>query len=175
MSPSEIYAVVRSQMAAVSEIPLPEVPAGHPPHEPKPYRDPSLLYLACPKEKWLECAKILKNDARLSFDFLLMVTAIDYPQTTAKEQARIDVVYHFFSTKFRHKLFVKVSLPRENPKINSVIEFWPTADWQEREVYDMFGVKFTNHPNCNRILMWENFPGWPLRKDYKHIPDRYDD
>jgi NADH:ubiquinone oxidoreductase subunit C len=52
---------------------------------------------------------------------------------------------------------------------------WPTADWQEREVYDMFGVRFKDHPNCTRILMWEGFSGWPLKKDYVHIPDRYDD
>lgn len=175
MTSSEIFAVVRSQVGVVSEIPPPEVPTNAPSHEPKPYREPSLLYLSCPKEKWLECAKILKNDERLSFDFLLMLTAIDYPQTTAKELARIDVVYLFYSTKFAHKLFVKVSLPRENPEMDSVIGLWPTADWQEREVYDMFGVKFFGHPNCTRILMWEGFAGWPLRKDYKHIPDKYDD
>ncbi len=87
----------------------------------------------------------------------------------------MDVVYHFYSMKFKHKLVVKISLPRENPSIASIAQLWTTSDWQEREVYDMYGIRFDGHPNLKRILMWEGFPGWPMRKDYKHIPDRYDD
>ena len=174
MNPSELLAVIRTQLAEAAEIPAPESPANLPAHEAKPYRDPH-LYVGCPPEKLFDLAKILKNDERLSFDFLTMVTAVDYPKITAADLARIDLVYHFFSFAHRHKLVVKVSLPRENPAAPSLISLWKTADWQEREVYDMFGVNFKDHPNCTRILMWEGFPGWPLRKDYAHIPDRYDD
>lgn len=174
MNNSELFAVIRTQIVEVKEIPPPESPHPLPAHEAKPYRAPD-LYLSCPAERWPDCAKVLKNDERLSFDFLTMVTAVDVLKTTTTELARLDVIYHFFSFQHRHKMVVKISLPRENPVLPSVISLWPTADWQEREVYDMFGIKFEGHPNCTRILMWEGFPGWPLRKDYQHIPDRYDD
>ncbi len=170
MNNSEIFAVLRTQIADVKEIPAPELPAAAPAHEGKPYRDPH-LYVSCPREKWLDTARILKNDDRLSYDFLTMVTAVDY----IKAEPRMDVVYHLYSMKHKHYLVVKVALPRENGEVASVISLWKTADWQEREVYDMYGIKFTDHPNCTRILMWDGFPGWPLRKDFAHVPDRYDD
>jgi NAD(P)H-quinone oxidoreductase subunit J len=77
--------------------------------------------------------------------------------------------------KRRHKIFVKIPLPRENASVASVAGLWKTADWQEREVYDMYGIRFDGHPNLKRILMWDGFTGWPMRKDYVHVPDRYDD
>lgn len=170
MNNAEIYSVLRTQISDLKEIPYPELPAGAPAHEGKPYRDPH-LYVSCPKEKWLELAKILKNDDRLSFDFLTMVTAVDY----VKPEPRMDVVYHLYSMRHKHRAVVKVSVRREGASVDSVVSLWATADWQEREVYDMYGIKFEGHPNCARILMWDGFPGWPLRKDFQHIPDRYDD
>ncbi|OGR83495.1 MAG: hypothetical protein A2636_02370 [Elusimicrobia bacterium RIFCSPHIGHO2_01_FULL_64_10] len=143
-------------------------------HEGRPYRDPN-LFLSCPAEKLPALAKILKEDAKLGFDYLVMVTAVDHPKTTAAELARMDVVYQFYSLARRHRLVVKVSVPRENPEVPSLADLWSTADWQEREVYDMFGIRFAGHPDLRRILMWDEFPGWPLRKDYVHVPDRYDD
>ncbi len=157
-------------MTDLAEIPPLQLPAGAPAHEGKPYRDPH-LYINCPKEKWFDLAKLLKGDERLSFDFLTMVTAVDY----LKPEPLMEVVYHLYSFAHRHRMVVKVPLSRENGAIASVISLWKTADWQEREVYDMFGIYFENHPNCTRILMWDEFPGWPLRKDFVHIPDRYDD
>ena len=174
MGPAELFAVIRTQVSGVQEIPQPELPAGAPAHEGKPYRDP-YLYINCPAGQWLDCARVLKNDERLSFDFLTMVTAVDYLKPLHGETVRMDVVYHLYSFKYKHRLVVKVSLPRENPTLASVISLWSAADWQEREVYDMYGIRFTGHPNCTRILMWEGFPGWPLRKDFVHQPDRYDD
>ena len=170
MNNSEIFAVLRTQIADLKEIPAPEAAHAAPAHEGKPYRDP-YLFLQCAPQKWAECAKILKSDDRLDFDFLLMVTAVDY----LKPEPKIDVVYHFFSFKHRHKIFVKVPVAREDGVVPSILHLWKTADWQEREVYDMYGVKFEGHPNMKRILMWEGFPGWPLKKDYTHIPDQYDD
>jgi hypothetical protein len=73
------------------------------------------------------------------------------------------------------KCFVKVDMPREaEPSVPSLTPLYPGADWQEREVYDLFGIRFEGHPNLRRILLWEGYPGWPLRKDYVHVPDRYD-
>lgn len=174
MTNSEILKLLQSSISEIKEIPYPEAPIGAPAHEGKPYRD-AYLYVSCPAKSWLDCAKILKDDESLSFDFLTFITAVDYVKVSPAENPRIEMVYHFYSFKYRHKCVVKVSLPRENPSADSVIGLWSAADWQEREVYDMFGVKFNGHPNCTRILMWEGFPGWPLRKDYAHVPDRYDD
>lgn len=170
MNNAEIFTVLRTQIPDIKEIPYPELPAGAPAHEGKPYRDPH-LYVQCANAKLLDLAKILKNDERLDFDFLTMLTAVDYVKT----EPHIDIVYHLYSMKHKHRIVVKVPVARENESVQSVISLWVTADWQEREVYDMYGVKFENHPNCTRILMWEGFPGWPLRKDFAHVPDRYDD
>lgn len=173
MTNAEILAVLRTQVLEVQEIPAPAPPPAAPAHEGRPYRDP-WLHVQCPPQKWLGLARALKDDERLAFDFLVMATAVDYLRPPSGSP-RIDLVYQFHSFRHRHKLTVKVPVPRENPSAPSVVSLWPTADWQEREVYDMYGVLFDGHPNCTRILMWEGFPGWPLRKDYAHIPDRYDD
>ncbi len=77
--------------------------------------------------------------------------------------------------KHRHKIYVKVAVPRENCSVPSVVGLWKAADCQEREVYDMYGIRIDGHPNLKRILMWDGFPGWPMKQDYKHIPERYDD
>ncbi|MBI2118571.1 MAG: NADH-quinone oxidoreductase subunit C [Elusimicrobia bacterium] len=174
MTPQEMFSIIQAQYKNITEIPYPQSPHAAPAHEGKPYRDPH-LYLQCPSELWLEFANFLKNEENLSFDYLTFVTALDYAKVNPQEPIRIEVVYHLYSFKHRHSIVVKISLQRENPVLSSVIQVWKTSDWQEREVYDMFGVKFEGHPNCSRILMWEGFPGWPLRKDYVHIPDRYDD
>lgn len=170
MTNPELFAILRAQVMEIKEIPAPEAHAGAPAHEGKPYRDP-YLFISCPPGKWLDLARVLKNDARLNFDFLLMVTAVDY----LKPEPKIEVVYHLYSMTEKHKIFVKVPVAREGGSVPSVVSLWKTADWQEREVYDMYGVSFPGHPNHKRILMWEGFPGWPLKKDYVHVPDRYDD
>ncbi|OGR84135.1 MAG: hypothetical protein A2901_08950 [Elusimicrobia bacterium RIFCSPLOWO2_01_FULL_54_10] len=170
MTNSELFAVIRTKISEVSEIPAPEAKAGAPAHEGKPYRDP-YLFVSCPAAKWTDLSRLLKEDPQLDFDFLVMVTAADY----LTPEPKMEAIYHLYSFKHRHKIFVKIPLPRENGSVASVISLWKTADWQEREVYDMYGMKFSGHPNMKRILMWDGFPGWPLRKDYAHIPDRYDD
>ena len=170
MTPSSLYAQIRTKISEVREIPAPQAVAAAPAHEGKPYRDP-WLFVSCPANQWTDLARHLKEDPELDFDFLLMVTAADYlvPET------KMEAIYHFFSMNHRHKIFVKIPLPRENASLPSVADIWKTADWQEREVYDMYGIRFDGHPNLKRILMWDGFTGWPMRKDYVHIPDRYDD
>ena len=170
MTNASLLATVQSRISEVKEIPAPEAVAGAPAHEGKPYRDP-LVFVDCPASKWLDLARFLKEDPQLDFDFLLMVTAADYLAPAPK----MDVIYLLFSMKHRHKMFVKLSVPREGASVPSVMGLWKTADWQEREVYDMYGVRFDGHLNLKRILMWDGFTGWPMRKDYVHIPDRYDD
>lgn len=176
MNNSELLAHIKSKVSRVNEIPPSgaAIPNGNShANGAKIIRDP-FLYISCPASHWFECAKALKSDEKLSFDFLVMLTAVDHLKSPSSP-ARIEVVYHFYSMKQRHKLVAKVSLPREKAVIDSVVSLWKGADWQEREVYDMFGVKFEGHPNCSRILMWDEFPGHPLRKDFVHVPDKYDD
>ncbi len=170
MNNSELLSYLKSQVSDVVEIPAPVLKEGAPAHEGKPYRDP-FLFIDCPAAKLYTLAEIMKSDPKLDFDYLIMLTAADY----LKPEPKMDVIYHFMSFKHRHKIFIKVSVPRENGSVPSITPLWKTADWQEREVYDMYGIKFEGHPNMKRILMWEGFAGWPMKKDFQHIPDRYDD
>lgn len=95
------------------------------------------------------------------YDLLSSVTAVDYfPEN-------MEVVYHFYRSLGGGSLVVKVQISRENSKIESLYSVYPGCELQEREVYDMFGIEFIGHPDLRRILMWEGFAGWPLRKDWK--------
>jgi NADH-quinone oxidoreductase subunit C len=78
----------------------------------------------------------------------------------------VEVVYHFFSYVHRHDLTVKIDLPRDKPVVPSVAALWPSANWQEREQFDLLGVEFTGHPDLRRILLPEDWVGHPLRKDW---------
>ena len=84
----------------------------------------------------------------------------------AAQACRFDVVYHFYSTVRNHRVRVRVPIPAEDPVIVSLTALWASANWFEREVWDMFGIRFTGHPNLKRILLYESFVGHPLRKDY---------
>ena len=110
--------------------------------------------------EWLPFAKQLRHDAALQFDFLFCLTCIDW-------KTHLTMVYHFTSTKYRHMLVVKVKLDRNVPSIDTVCDIWRTAEFHEREVYDLFGVKFNNHPDLRRLFMTDEWNGWPLRKDYE--------
>ncbi len=98
------------------------------------------------------------------FDMLSCVTGVD----NGVEAATLEVVYNLYSIPFNHHLMIKVLLPRDKPEIESVSHIWKTANWLEREVFDMYGVHFKNHPDLRRILMPADWEGYPLRKDYKH-------
>ncbi len=101
----------------------------------------------------------MKETTELGFDYLMSETAVDWPE-------HMEVVYHLYSIPNKHYATLKAKLPRENPVIASVYPVWLAADWQEREVWDMFGIKFEGHPGLTRILTEEGFEGFPLRKDY---------
>jgi NADH-quinone oxidoreductase subunit C len=79
-----------------------------------------------------------------------------------------------YSSKKKHALVVKSRVSRDNAEIDSVTNVWSGMDWQEREVFDLMGIVFKGHPNLKRIMMWDGFPGFPLRKDYVHVTDKYD-
>ena len=98
------------------------------------------------------------------FDMLSCVTGID----NGEQMATMEVVYNLYSIPFHHHVMIKVTLPREKPEIDSVCHIWKTANWQEREIFDMYGIHFKNHPDLRRILMPADWEGYPLRKDYKH-------
>lgn len=112
-------------------------------------------------DRLLAVCRFLKSDPRTQLDFCSDVTASDWPP----REKRFDVVYCLYSTRRRHRLRIKVRVADEEA-VPSVTEVWPAANWLEREVYDMFGVRFAGHPDCRRILMPDEWQGHPQRKDY---------
>lgn len=104
----------------------------------------------------------LKNDSRLQFNVLIDITALDYPE----RNPRFDLVYHFLSLLFNRRLRLKAPVGGADPVVDSLTPWWGSANWLEREVWDMFGIRFAGHPDLKRILMYEEFEGHPLRKDY---------
>ncbi|MBX3434930.1 MAG: NADH-quinone oxidoreductase subunit C [Pirellulales bacterium] len=133
----------------------------------------------------VEVCRYLRDEPSLAFDYLSNLTAVDYLHTDPKKAAKaefephMELVYHLFSMQHKHSLVLKVMLPRwrddvpgQLPEAPSVASIWSTADWHEREVFDLLGVFFTDHPNLRRILCPEDWVGYPLRKDYE-MPVEY--
>lgn len=118
------------------------------------------------KEIIQDLMEFLKSDAALDFNMLMDLTAVDYLWQNRKP--RFDVVYHLYSLAKNHRVRIKVGVDEREPTVDSLVSLWPIADWFEREVWDMFGIKFKGHPNLKRILMYEGFQGHPLRKDYPY-------
>jgi NADH-quinone oxidoreductase subunit C len=131
-------------------------------------------------EGLLDVCKYLRDEPSLCFDYLNCISGVDYLHTDEKKAAKstwqphTEVVYHLFSMQHKHSLVLKVILPRwrdnvpgQIPQVPSVSSIWSTADWHEREVYDLSGIEFTGHPNLRRILCPEDWVGYPLRKDYE--------
>lgn len=148
------------------------------------------------REQLLEVARLLKEDPAFQMNFLSDLTAVDYlafgQQPQAKgghvnagirlpqpmnipdeqpwpgpaTQARFEVVYHFFSLPLKARLRVKVPVEESQPEVDSLTSLWAGANWFEREIWDMFGIRFRGHPGLKRLLMYAEFEGHPLRKDY---------
>lgn len=114
----------------------------------------------------LEIAKFLKEDPEFDMNMLMDMAGVD--RLGLNETPRFEVVYNLYSLRKNHRLRVKVRVEEKNPAVPSLTGMWPIADWLEREVWDMFGIKFEGHPNLKRILMYEEFQGHPLRKDYPY-------
>ncbi len=147
------------------------------------------------REALLEVARTLKEDPAFQMSFLMDLSAVDFSTFGTKRPpaffahsgvavrpnpeipdedpwpgpptgARFVVVYHFFSLPLKHRLRVEVPVEEADPEVDSLSSLWLGADWLEREVWDMFGIRFRGHPNLKRILMYDQFVGHPLRKDY---------
>lgn len=120
--------------------------------------------------------RFLRDDDGCDFDFLSDIAGVDYLNYPAETIGRFGVIYNLCSYKRTDRLFVKTyvdpSIPTEGIErdpaleIDSACDIWPGAEWLEREVYDMYGIRFRNHPDLRRILLWEEYPAHPLRKDY---------
>ena len=107
-----------------------------------------------------QVAEYLKNDAEFDFNYLANLTSVDYTDY-------FEVVYNLISLNRNHSLTLKTRCyDREKPTVASVVSLWRTADFQEREIYDLMGITFIGHPNMKRLLLWEGFTGHPLRRDY---------
>jgi NADH-quinone oxidoreductase subunit C len=151
--------------------------------------------LVLDRESLVDAARHLRDDPHLRFNLLIDLTAVDYsafgqapppaffsssgvalkpPAEIPADQAwpgppgpsRFAVVYHFYSTAHKHRLRLVVPTEETDAAVDSLAGLWPGADWLEREVWDMFGIAFRGHPDLRRILMYEEFDGHPLRKDY---------
>lgn len=118
-------------------------------------------WLIVGKESLVAVCEYLKSDEGGAYTYLVDETAVDYP----KREKRFDVSYVLYSFKLNHRLRLKL-LVGESEKVPSVVRVWPTANWLEREVYDMFGVEYEGHPDLKRILLPDEWVGHPLRKDY---------
>ena len=113
------------------------------------------------RSRLLETLSALREDPELGFDFLSSVTATDWPG----REPRFWVAYELSSLSHHHRVRVRVGLGASDARVPSVVSLFPTADWHERETYDLFGIEFEGHPGLRRILLPEGWEGWPLRKD----------
>jgi NADH-quinone oxidoreductase subunit C len=115
-----------------------------------------------PRESVADVCRVLKTDPRLAFDYLRLLSVVDY---VAKDH-EFEAVYHLYSLERRHKLVVKARAPESDPWFPSVTGVWRGADWYEREMHDLFGVEFHGHPNLKKLILPDDFQGFPGRKDY---------
>ncbi|MCG9128655.1 NADH-quinone oxidoreductase subunit C [Candidatus Poribacteria bacterium] len=116
----------------------------------------------------VEISTFLLETETLAFDTLMCLSGVDL---SAKDE-EFAVVYHLYSMNHRHKVVLKTPLPKSNPQLPSVSHIWKTADWHEREAYDLYGIVFEGHTDLRRLLLPDDWEGYPLRKDYEE-PDFY--
>lgn len=115
-----------------------------------------------PVTNLLGLMKTLRDDPAFAFEMLTSHTAVD-----RIEQGKFELVYYLYSMANQKRLLVSVTVPRDNPVVPTLLSVWQIAEWQEREVYDLFGVEYDNHPDLRRVFLEDDWKGFPLRKDYK--------
>ncbi|HEV8437336.1 MAG TPA: NADH-quinone oxidoreductase subunit C [Methylomirabilota bacterium] len=119
------------------------------------------------REGIVDALACCRDDAELRFDLLMDLTAVDYLTFPGREDGpRFEVVYHLYSTEHNHRVRLKVRVEEDDAWTPTATPLWPIANWLEREVWDMFGIRFEGHPDLRRLLLYEEFVGHPLRKDY---------
>ena len=115
------------------------------------------------RDRLVEIAEFLRDDRELQFNVPIDCTAVDFYQ---RREPRFEVIYHLYSLERRHRLRLKVLVSEDDPVCPSLTPVWRGMNWHERETWDMYGIRFTGHPNLKRVLLYEEFVGYPLRKDY---------
>ena len=120
------------------------------------------------KNRLKEIMEYLHDTPELCFSYLRDLCGVDY---LGKKEPRFEVVYQLYSISHRHAIRIRADVPEDDPVIDSVVGVWDGANWHERECYDMFGIRFAGHPDLRRILMPEDWEGYPLRKDYPLASD----
>jgi NADH-quinone oxidoreductase subunit C len=118
------------------------------------------------KESIKAACLYLRDEPALKMDHLADLTAVDFSQYPGDAGLRFEVVYNLISTVYHHRIRLKVRVPEEDPRIDTVSSIWQTANWHERETYDLMGIKFDGHPDLRRILLTDDWEGHPLRKEY---------
>jgi NADH-quinone oxidoreductase subunit C len=130
--------------------------------EPLAWKDFGLC-IEVQKEKAHQVFKTLKEDGDFAFDMLIDVTCVDWLE---EREERFEVVYQLLSLEHQSRLCVKIRVHEDKPEVDSVVDLWKSANFMEREAWDMYGVSFAEHGDLRRILMYDEFEGHPLRKDY---------
>jgi NADH-quinone oxidoreductase subunit C len=120
--------------------------------------------LVIKRDKLVPIAEFARDDKDLGFDMLTDLTVVDY--LMQGREPRFELVLHLYSTEKKHRLRIKVPLAEDDLNVPSLTGVWKSADWMEREAYDMYGAQFDGHPDLRRILLYPEFEGFPLRKDY---------
>ncbi|UCD63749.1 MAG: NADH-quinone oxidoreductase subunit C [Candidatus Zixiibacteriota bacterium] len=128
------------------------------------FRDQLSFYVR--PDALLDVCQALRHDAELDVRFLSDITAVDWLGHRRESEGRFEVIYNLYSLGHRYRFFVKVLLPAENPTVASLCDLWPSANWLEREVFDLMGVRFAGHPDLTKILTPDELEGHPLRRDY---------
>lgn len=120
------------------------------------------VFVSVKREKIIDICRFLHDDPDIYMDYLADLCGADYPG----RRHRFEIVYNLFSMKHMHRLILKAQIPENEPAVDSVVPVWSGANWHEREACDMYGILFNGHPDLRRILMPEDWEGYPLRKDY---------
>lgn len=128
--------------------------------EVKSFRDQ--VFVSVKRERLLDICRYLYDDPDLSMNYLADLCGVDYPS----RKYRFEVVYNLYSLKYNHRVILKAQIPQDDPSVESVVQIWNGANWHERETCDMYGIVFKGHPDLRRILMPEDWEGFPQRKDY---------
>jgi NADH-quinone oxidoreductase subunit C len=127
------------------------------------------VFVSIKREKVLDICHYLHDDPEINMDYLADLCGVDYPD----RKQRFEVIYNLFSIKNKHRLILKALLSEDELSVDSVVSIWSGANWHERETCDMYGIVFNGHPDLRRILMPDDWEGYPLRKDYPlKGPDR---
>jgi len=123
-----------------------------------------LTTVVVPKDRLIEIMQFLRDDAACRFNMLMDVAGVDW--SARGKEPRFEVIYNLNSLDRRVRLRVKVGVEHSDPKVPSVVGLWQSANWHERECYDMYGIEFDGHPDLSRIFMPDDYEGFPLRKDF---------